>query len=79
MRQTFIEVPFPCHLKLKAYKINEMDASGCALNTVFTQSILDDIGQWNPMDHFTLKIISAKTLFKTYDNKPLVIVQALKM
>ena len=55
------------------------NASSYAIGGVLNQQILDDLSQWHLVSYYLHKMISAKTWYKTYDNKFLVIVEALKI
>ena len=56
----------------------QTDVSGYAIGEVLSQLILDDLGQWYPMAYYSLKMIPAKTQYKTYNVELLAIVEAFK-
>lgn len=61
-----------CHIWI------ETNVSSYAIVGIFNQLTLDNLDRWYPIAFFSQKMILAKTQYKTYDGKLLVIAGALK-
>ncbi len=61
LKQVFIRALILNHFHLERYIRIQMDASGYAIGGIYSQLILDDLGQWYPIPFFSRKIISTKT------------------
>ncbi len=79
LRQAFVETLILNHFDLKRHIQIETNASGYAINEIFSQLTLDDLGQWRPLKFFFQNMISIKSQYKTHDNELLAIIKAFKM
>ena len=78
LRHTFTQAPILQHFDLERHIRIETDASGYAVGGVLSQLILDDLGWWHPVAYYSLKMILAKTSYKTHDAELLAIVEVFK-
>ena len=78
LRYTFTQAPVLQNFDLKWHIRIEIDVSGYAIGRVISQLTLDDLGWWLPVAYYLLKMISAKTWYKTHDSELLAIVEAFK-
>ena len=53
LRQAFFRTPILYHFNLECHIRIEIDVSEYAMNGVFCQLILDDLGQWHPVVFFS--------------------------
>ena len=78
LRQTFVKTPIFYHFDLKHHIWIETDISGYAIGKVFSQLILDNLGQWYPVVFFSCKMIPVETRYETHDGEFLAIIKAFK-
>ena len=67
LRQIFVKIPILQYFDLERHIRVETDVSGYAIGEVFSQLILDNLGQWHLVSFFSQKMISAKTRYKTHN------------
>ena len=78
LKQAFIKAPILHHFDPEHYIRVETDASGYTIGGVFSQLILNDLGQWHPVAFFLRKMIPAEIRYKTHNGELLAIVEAFK-
>ncbi len=74
----FVNILILNHFDLKYHIHIEIDASGYTIGGIFSQLILNDLGQWYLVVIFSQKIIFAKTQYKTNDGELLAIIEIFK-
>ena len=74
----FIEAPILNYFDPEDHIQIETDVSSYAIGEIFSQLILDDLGEWHPIAFFFRKMILAETRYKTYDNELLAIIEVFK-
>ena len=77
LRKAFTEAPILWYFNSEHYIRIETDSSSYAIGDVFSQ-ITSETGQWHLVAYYSQKMISAKTLYETHNNKLLAILKAFK-
>ncbi len=78
LKQAFVEAPILNHFDPEHHIQIETDASGYAIDRIFSQLTLDDLGQWHPVAFFSRKMIPVDTWYETHDGELLTIIEAFK-
>ena len=75
---TFIQAPILQHFDPKWQIQTKTDMSDYAIDSVPSQLISNDLGQWHPLAYYSHKIIPLKTWYKTLNDELLPIVKTFK-
>ena len=79
LKQTCIKTLVFCHFNLKYYIRIEIDTLGYAIDGVFYQLALDNLGQYHLIVFFFQKMVLVKTRYETYNNKFRAIIKPFKI
>ena len=74
----FVETSIVNHFNLEHHILIETNVLGYVIGGIFSELILNNLGQWHPVAFFFRKMIPVKTGYEIYDGKLLAIVEAFK-